>query len=153
MRTIITSLLVVGSFLSAVAQTEVADIKLPNEKNRVTSISELRGKVVLIDFWASWCGPCIRSFPKVKALYDTYKSKGFEVVGVSVDDNQKAWLKAIAENQLPWKHMIDAKGEVASKWDINFIPQTFLLNKKGELIGKNLSHTDLEQAINQALTN
>lgn len=153
MKTIFIALLSSVFTLSAMAQTSIVDIKLPNEKNRVTSLSELRGKVVLIDFWASWCGPCVRSFPKVKALYSTYKGRGFEVVGVSVDDNSKAWLKAIQEHQLPWKQMIDTKGEVASKWDINFIPQTFLLNKKGEVIGKNLPHAELEQAINQALTN
>ena len=104
-------------------------------------LSNLRGKVVLIDFWASWCAPCRRENPNVRALYAKYKDKGFEVLGVSLDRDMNAWKKAIADDQLPWNHISDLKGwqsAHAAAYSVSSIPQTLLIDKEGKLIVRNL---------------
>lgn len=105
------------------------------------SLSDLRGKVVLVDFWASWCGPCRRENPNVVRLYEKYKDKGFEIIGVSLDRSRDRWLQAIDQDGLDWLHVSDLKhwqNEVAKLYNVSSIPQTFLLDTEGKIIGKNL---------------
>ncbi len=105
------------------------------------SLSDLRGKVVLIDFWASWCGPCRRENPNVVRLYQKYKDKGFEIIGVSLDRSRERWLQAIDQDGLDWVHVSDLKhwqNEVAKLYNVSSIPQTFLVDTEGRIIGKNL---------------
>jgi thiol-disulfide isomerase/thioredoxin len=105
------------------------------------ALSQLRGKYVLIDFWASWCGPCRKENPNVVANYNKYKSKGFEILGVSLDKNAEAWKKAIADDGLTWKHISDLKGwssDHARLYSVSSIPQTLLLDKEGKIIQRNL---------------
>ncbi len=105
------------------------------------SLSDLRGKVVLVDFWASWCGPCRRENPNVVRMYEKYKDKGFEILGVSLDRNKEKWLQAIDQDGLEWLHVSDLKGwqnEVAKQYGVSSVPQTFLLDAEGKIIGKNL---------------
>ncbi|MDW8289051.1 MAG: TlpA disulfide reductase family protein, partial [Flammeovirgaceae bacterium] len=114
----------------------------------------LRGKVVLIDFWASWCGPCRRENPNVVKLYEKYKHKGFEIYGVSLDRDRKAWIEAIKEDGLPWIHVSDLKfwqSEAAKLYNISAIPTTVLLDKEGKIIAKNLRGKALEEAIEKVL--
>jgi thiol-disulfide isomerase/thioredoxin len=105
------------------------------------ALSQLRGKYVLIDFWASWCGPCRKENPNVKVNYEKYASKGFEILGVSLDRDKAAWVNAIAADGLPWKHISDLKGwqsDLSAIYQVSSIPQTVLLDKSGKIIERNL---------------
>lgn len=115
-------------------------------------LSSLRGKVVLVDFWASWCGPCRRENPHVVKLYDKYKSKGFEVLGVSLDRTKGAWEKAIAKDKLTWSHVSDLKGwknVVAKQYSVTSIPHTILLDQEGKILARNLRGADLDAKLKE----
>ncbi len=128
------------------------EITLAQPNGEVLSLSDLRGQYVLIDFWASWCGPCRRENPNVKKVYDKYHEKGFEIYGVSLDKTQQAWLNAIGQDGLEWKHVSDLKywqSEVVAEYQITGIPLTILLDKEGVIIGKNLRGVALEEKLAQ----
>ena len=116
-----------------------------NGKN--VSLSSYKGKYVLVDFWASWCGPCRRENPAVVAAYQKYKDKGFDILGVSMDDNKEKWLAAIAKDNLTWTHVSDLKGwqNAAGKlYSVSSIPFNLLLDKEGKILAKSLRGADLE---------
>ncbi len=116
------------------------------------NLSDFRGKVLLVDFWASWCGPCRRENPHVVSLYKKYRDQGFEILGVSLDNNKDRWLKAIATDKLEWKHVSDLKGwknEVAKMYNITAIPHTILLDEEGKIIARNLRGHSLEQKLEE----
>lgn len=116
------------------------------------SLSNLRGKYVLIDFWASWCGPCRRENPNVVRLYNTYKDKGFEILGVSLDRDRTRWLDAIENDQLTWLHVSDLKGwsnAVAKQYNIRAIPHTILIDPEGRIIGQKLRGASLEAKLKE----
>ena len=123
------------------------DIALPNPEGDTVRLSSLRGKYVMIDFWAAWCKPCRMENPNVVRLYDQYKDKGFEIYGVSLDRTKDAWVEAIADDNLTWKHVSDLQyfnSEAAALYSINAIPATVLLDKEGKIIAKNLRGEALE---------
>jgi len=115
------------------------------------SLSDLKGKVVLIDFWASWCGPCRKENPNVVVLYNKYKDAGFTVLSVSLDDNKANWLAAIEKDKLIWPyHVSDLKkwsNEVARKYQVSGIPFTVLVDKEGNIIDTKLRGAELERAL------
>jgi thiol-disulfide isomerase/thioredoxin len=128
------------------------EINLATPAGPNLALSSLRGKYVLIDFWASWCGPCRRENPNVVKTYAAYKDKGFEIFGVSLDQDRVAWLKAIETDKLVWKHVSDLKywsSEGAQAYQVNSIPQTFLLDKEGRIIAKGLRGAALDQYLAQ----
>lgn len=115
-------------------------------------LSDLRGKVVLVDFWASWCRPCRMENPNVKKAYAKYAGKGFEILGVSLDNAKDKWVQAIEQDGLPWKHISDLRGwqsQHAQLYGVNSIPATFLLDKEGKIIAKNLRGPALEAKLQE----
>ncbi len=121
------------------------------------SLSSLKGKVVLLDFWASWCIPCVASIPSMKELYNAHKEKGFEILGVSDDSKEDAWKKCIQQNSIPWKNVIDRfpikyrPAEICTLYSIHFLPTTILLDKNGIIVAKNLHGKELEEKIKELL--
>ena len=132
----------------------VPEISLPNVKDSVVNLSSYRGKVVLIDFWASWCGPCRQANPSVVRLYKRYKDKGFEVFGVSVDESKAAWVKAIKQDKIKFTQ-VNSKGGLYSKvlelYGVEQIPTNFLLDKNGKLIAIDADGKELDKLVNQLL--
>jgi peroxiredoxin len=127
-------------------------LKTPDDKS--VSLTSLRGKVVLIDFWAAWCRPCRMENPNVVKAYQTYRAKGFDILGVSLDEDKEKWMKAIAQDKLTWTQVSDLKGwesDVARLYGVNGIPMNFLLDKDGKIIAKNLRGTQLEQTLDKVL--
>lgn len=115
------------------------------------ALADLKGKVVLIDFWASWCGPCRKENPNVVALYNKYKDKGFTVLSVSLDNNKDAWLAAIQKDKLSWPyHVSDLRGwqnEAAKQYMVTGIPFTVLVDQQGNIINTKLRGPDLERTL------
>ncbi len=128
------------------------DFTQPTPDDKTKSLSSLRGKIVLVDFWASWCGPCRRENPAVVKLYETYKSKGFDILGVSLDRDKERWLQAIEQDGLVWNHVSDLKGwqnEVAQKYGVSSIPHTVLVDREGRIIARGLRGPALEEKLKE----
>lgn len=129
---------------------EAPDFTGESPEGEEISLSDLRGKVVLIDFWASWCGPCRKENPNVVKMYAKYKDQGFEILGVSLDNTKNRWVKAIEDDKLTWLHISDLKGwrsEFAKQYGVSSIPQTILLDKDGNILARNLRGPGLEQKL------
>lgn len=130
---------------------EAPDIKLTDPSGKVVALSSLKGKIVLLDFWASWCGPCRKENPNVVRAYDTYKDKGFTVYSVSLDNNKDNWTQAILKDGLKWEsHVSDLKGwqsSAAQLYGVRGIPATFLLDKDGKVVATNLRGESLENML------
>jgi peroxiredoxin len=138
---------------AATAEGAVApDFTLKSVDGEDVALSSFRGKYVLVDFWASWCGPCRQENPNVVKAYNAFNAKGFEVLSVSVDRDQEAWKKAIEEDGLTWTqvHADEASG-VAQTYGIQSIPSTFLLDKEGKIVAKNLRGEELENKLAELL--
>ena len=127
------------------------DLEFPNPEGKMMKLSNLRGKYVLLDFWAAWCGPCRRENPNVVAMYHKYKDKGFEVFSVSLDRTKADWVGAIEKDKLVWpNHVSDLKGwssEAGRTYGVSSIPTTFLIDKDGRILAKNLRGEALENML------
>lgn len=130
------------------------DFTLNDVNGKPVSLASFKGKYTLVDFWASWCGPCRVENPTVVKAYDTYKSKGFEILGVSLDDKKENWEKAIAQDKLAWTQVSDLKGwrsDVAALYGVKAIPMNYLLDKDGKIIAKSLRGEDLIKKLGEVL--
>jgi peroxiredoxin len=127
------------------------DIKLKDTKGKDISLYSLKGKVVLLDFWASWCGPCRKENPNVVTAYQKFKDKGFTVFSVSLDNNKDQWIAAIGKDGLLWEnHVSDLKGwnsDAAKLYGVRGIPAAFLLDKTGKIVATNLRGAELDMAL------
>jgi peroxiredoxin len=126
------------------------EIALANEKGEIVTLSSFKGKYVLVDFWASWCGPCRGENPNVVAAYEKYKNKNFTVLGVSLDDNKENWLEAIKADKLNWQHISDLKkweSTVVPTYQIEGIPFNVLLDTTGKIIAKDLRGQALQATL------
>lgn len=132
----------------------VPDIQLPDTNDSLRTLSSLKGKVVLIDFWASWCRPCRAANPGIVKLYKKYAAKGFEVFAVSIDSKKEAWLNAIKSDRLPYLQVNDKMGwnaPTAAAYSVEEIPKNFLLNKQGKLVAIDLEGAGLDRAVRALL--
>lgn len=126
------------------------EIELPNPDGEIVKLSDLRGKYVLIDFWAAWCKPCRVENPNVVRLYNQYKDQGFEVFGVSLDRTKEDWVEAIAEDGLTWTQVSDLKyfnSVAAETYQIQAIPATYMIDPDGNIIAKDLRGPSLENKL------
>ena len=130
------------------------EIAFTDTTGREIDLEEMKDQVVLVDFWATWCAPCIAKMPMMLEIHDTFHEKGFEIVGISLDDNEASFRQFIEERDIPWPQYFDGKGfgnELAQRYGISSIPATFLVGKGGKIIGANLYGDELVQAIEAAL--
>ena len=128
------------------------DIVLNNPEEKEVALSSLKGNVVLIDFWASWCGPCRRENPNVVRMYEKYKDKGFEIYGVSLDKKKDRWVQAIAADGLTWPHVSDLlgwKSNPAQVYGVRSIPTTVLVDAEGNILARNLRGPSLEAKLEE----
>jgi peroxiredoxin len=130
------------------------EITMENPEGKMFSLSSLKGKVVLIDFWASWCRPCREENPNVVRLYKTYEKYGFDILGVSLDNNKERWLRAIEADGLIWNHVSDLKywqSAAGQSYGVNSIPFTVLVDRNGNIIAKGLRGEALEKKLKEVL--
>lgn len=131
------------------------EMVLTDTLNKQFNISSLKGKIVFIDVWASWCRPCREEIPELKRIYEKYKDKGFTIIAISLDDDKTKWLKAIAEDLQSWLQFCELKNvrnnSLFNKWGITGIPYNFLIDRQGILNDKEISITNLEEKILELL--
>lgn len=130
------------------------DFTVLDQKGDSIKLSSLKGKIFLLDFWASWCGPCRASNKNLVKLYSKYKAKGFEIFSVSLDEEESNWKKAIAKDKLSWLQGIDKGGwdaKAALKWNVEAIPASFLIGKNGDVVAVDPDKALLEKLVRELL--
>ena len=129
------------------------DFTLKTNNDTEVVLSEIipQNKLTLVDFWASWCGPCRHENPVVKAAYEQFHELGFDVVGVSVDQDEEAWLKAVEDDQLPWTQVRDSENKASESYMIYYIPSNFLFDQSGTMVAKGLRGEDLVAKLSELL--
>ena len=130
------------------------EFSLPDTAGVSVSLSDFRGKYVLLDFWASWCGPCRGENPNVVKAFNEYKDKNFTIIGISLDKDKSKWLKAIADDNLTWTHLSDLKywdSEIPALYGVRGIPANVLLDPDGVIIAKNITGEDLHQKLKEVI--
>jgi len=144
----------ISLFAQVTIGQEAPEISLPNVAGNTITLSSLKGKIVLLDFWASWCGPCRAANPGIVKLYKKYKEQGFEVYAVSLDESKKKWINAIKKDKLTYTQVIDVnvwESSVALNYGIEAIPRNFLIDKTGKIVAIDLEGAALEKMIKSLL--
>lgn len=129
------------------------DFSFPTPDGNVVGLKDYRGKLLIVDFWASWCGPCRSEIPHMKEIYKKYKSQGVEILSVSIDKKDTDWTKALQEEDMPWAQVCapNAGAEIMKDYQFNGIPYIILIDKEGNILAKNLRGEDINKAIDEAL--
>ncbi len=133
---------------------EFADFEMRDQSGKPLMLSDLKGKVVLLDFWASWCAPCRKENPNLVKIYQKFQSKGFEIFAVSLDEKKGKWLEAINNDRLDWYHVNDFKGNGNNAvliYGVEGIPDSFLIDKNGIIVARDLRGKKLEQKLEEML--
>ncbi|MET0463072.1 MAG: TlpA disulfide reductase family protein [Chitinophagaceae bacterium] len=148
-------------FFVTVGEAQVANIgdlrlkiELPDANGKKIALSSLKGKVVLLDFWASWCMPCRSANKQLVKLYAKYKAKGFEIYSVSVDEDRNDWLKAVRKDKITWLQVNDPanlEADAIQRWQVNALPTVFLINKKGDVVAIDLEGKELDNEVARLL--
>lgn len=143
---------------SLVVGKAVPEFTLQNVHGEQISLHDLldQNELVLVEFWASWCGPCIESIPALKDLYAEYREHGFEIVSISIDDDHESWIEASEEYELPWINLGEIqgwRGDVATSYGVTGIPKKYLVNREGEIVQKDASTKKIEELIAEELAN
>ncbi len=115
------------------------------------ALKQFRGKVVLIDFWATWCGPCVGEIPNVKKAYNRYHKQGFEIISISLDHDKEDCERFVKRQKMTWHHIFDGRGRLAARYGVRGIPAMYLLGKDGKVVSDNARGGRLEPAIKEAL--
>ncbi|KQT35805.1 hypothetical protein ASG22_01940 [Chryseobacterium sp. Leaf405] len=123
------------------------DFNLPDQKGNIVHLEDYKGKLILIDFWASWCKPCREKNPELKAINEEFASANFEIIGISSDQNKKQWVVAIAKDQLTWTNVLDEGQTFKNVLGIEYIPYNYLIDEKGVVIGVNLQVSELKRIL------
>ena len=162
MKSLVLFTIVTGSILLVAAKWNLDDPTVETSIQFSTgTFSEIlaqarrEGKVIFMDIYATWCGPCVAEVPSLKKAYDAYHAKGFEIIGISLDDKREALLEFTKKNGMAWPQYFDGevwKNKLAVKYGVNSIPATYLLDREGKIIGKDLRGEELEQAVAAALS-
>jgi len=127
------------------------DFKLPDQNGNLIGLEKYKGKIVLIDFWASWCAPCRKKNPELIGLKQQFASDNFEIIGISRDKNKKQWVAAIAKDQLNWTNLLDQDQKMEDTMGIENIPYSYLLDEKGIIIGVNLTAEEIRKTVSDSL--
>lgn len=144
----------IENFKSITVGSLAPEFSAPNPDGKVISLKESLGKITIIDFWASWCGPCRKENPSVVALYNDYHSKGLNIIGVSLDKDAAKWKEAIAKDNLPWNHISNLKfwsDPIAQLYNVKSIPATFILDANGKIIARDLRGAELRAKVAELL--
>ncbi len=134
--------------------TQMTDFTQADTSGNPVKFSSFKGKYVLVDFWASWCGPCRAENPNVLKVYNAYKDKGFTVVGISLDDKAANWKKAIRDDKMPWVQLSDLKGwknDISVSFGIQSIPGNLLIDPSGKIVARDLRGAMLENKLKELL--
>jgi peroxiredoxin len=128
----------------------IYDFILPDRNNKNFDTASLKGKWILMDFWASWCGPCRQQLPELKKIYNENKKTNFEIVGVSIDEDKINWVTALDKEILDWKNVNENQsfeGNIAVKYNVDAIPMNYLINPEGKIVAQNIEIQELEKLI------